>query len=102
MKNARYLSLLVIVVALAGACRSGTQVAACRVQTDDGPVQGADLGASCAFLGIPFAAPPIGTLRWKAPQPVVSWGPGLLDATTTPPHCPIVEPPGTGETSGRE
>ena len=26
-----------------------------------------------AFLGVPFAAPPVGDLRWRPPQPVVPW-----------------------------
>lgn len=33
-----------------------------------------------SFKGIPFAAPPIGELRWRAPQPVKNWV-GVLDAT---------------------
>ncbi|NVJ85926.1 MAG: carboxylesterase family protein [Algoriphagus sp.] len=35
------------------------------------------------FKGIPFAAPPIGELRWKAPQPVVPWG-GVLETKENP------------------
>ena len=32
-----------------------------------------------AYKGIPFAAPPVGELRWKAPQPCADWD-GILDA----------------------
>ena len=52
-----------------------TQSVSCLVSTTNGEVQGMDLGASCAFLSIPFAAPPIGSLRWKPPQPAAPWAP---------------------------
>jgi len=38
------------------------------------------------FLGIPYAAPPVGDLRWKPAQPVVSWQ-GTRDATQPPAPC---------------
>ena len=38
------------------------------------------------FRGIPFAAPPVGDLRWKAPQPVESW-PGVRPADKFGPRC---------------
>src|SRR5512142_1963463 len=45
-----------------------------------GKVRGEDLAdGSMAFRGIPYAAPPVGELRWKAPQPVVPWR-GVRDA----------------------
>ncbi|MDO5443949.1 MAG: carboxylesterase family protein, partial [Bacteroidia bacterium] len=42
---------------------------------EGGQVQGvkADLEGVYVYRGIPYAAPPIGDLRWKAPQPVVAW-----------------------------
>ena len=39
-----------------------------------------------AFKGIPYAAPPLGDLRWRPPQPVIAWD-GIRDATATRPGC---------------
>src|SRR3979409_1634397 len=39
-----------------------------------------------AFLGVPFAAPPVGDLRWKPPQPVAAWQ-GVRAATGFGPPC---------------
>jgi len=46
-----------------------------QVRIDSGIVEGVATGDAGirAFKGIPFAAPPLGDLRWKAPQPVASW-----------------------------
>ena len=39
-----------------------------------------------AFLGIPFAAPPVGDLRWRAPQPPTPWQ-GVRQVSNQPPAC---------------
>jgi len=46
-----------------------------KVNTKSGPVKGAISadGKVRVFKGIPYAAPPVGALRWKAPQPVAPW-----------------------------
>lgn len=43
-------------------------------QTTAGPIEGrtTDSG-TLEFLGVPYAAPPVGELRWKAPQPLAGW-----------------------------
>lgn len=46
---------------------------AAPVLTDQGPVTGRASGALRTFLGLPYAAPPVGNLRWKAPQPGPTW-----------------------------
>ncbi len=43
------------------------------VRVDGGQIAGTSENGVRVFKGIPFAAPPLGALRWKAPQPVVPW-----------------------------
>ena len=46
-----------------------------RIKTDKGEIEGklSDEGQVQIYLGIPYAAPPVGPLRWKPPQPAESW-----------------------------
>lgn len=58
------------------------------VKTDKGKVLGklsAD-GQVRIFLGIPYAAPPVGPLRWKPPQPALKWS-GVREAAQFGYHC---------------
>jgi para-nitrobenzyl esterase len=43
------------------------------VRTQSGPVQGTSEDSLTVYRGIPFAAPPVGDLRWRAPQPAIAW-----------------------------
>ncbi|WP_437746868.1 carboxylesterase/lipase family protein [Sorangium sp. So ce1504] len=43
------------------------------ITTTEGPVQGVVESEILVFKGIPYAAPPVGPLRWKEPQPVEPW-----------------------------
>jgi para-nitrobenzyl esterase len=43
------------------------------VRTDSGPVRGTVSGEYRTFQGIPYAAPPVGDLRWRSPQPPRPW-----------------------------
>ncbi len=56
------------------------------MQTTDGRVEGILRNGVESFKGIPFAAPPIGALRWRAPRPVAPWQ-GVLLATHYRPAC---------------
>ena len=51
-----------------------------------GQLAGKSLPGVEAFLGIPYAAPPVGESRWRAPQPVLPWQ-GKRDATRFGPAC---------------
>ncbi len=69
------------------------------VSTADGAVRGLANGAVNEFLGIPYAAPPVGVLRWRPPQPAASWT-GIRGATQFAPHCPqLAGPFGQASTS---
>jgi para-nitrobenzyl esterase len=52
---------------------AGGGAAPTLIATDKGAVQGSVVGTTRIFLGIPFAAPPVGDLRWKSPAPAAPW-----------------------------
>ncbi len=59
---------------------------AAPVVTDAGALQGVRLGAVTVYRGVPFAAPPMGELRWRPPQPVAAWS-GVRKADQFAPAC---------------
>lgn len=69
------------------------------VRTDRGAVEGAATKPGVeSFLGIPFAAPPVGKLRWHAPGPTARWS-DIRPATAFSKDCvqePQAYPPGPG------
>ncbi|RMI36711.1 carboxylesterase [Actinomadura harenae] len=56
------------------------------VRTDHGAVRGATVGGVDEFLGVPFAAPPLGDRRFAAPAPAPRWD-GVRQATSYGPAC---------------
>lgn len=92
--------LAVGVVALTAALTGITTTGANATQRPGAPVVGTDSGAvrgvatatTDEFLGIPYAAPPVGALRWRPPAPAAHWS-GVRDATAFAPHCPQVAGP---------
>ena len=56
------------------------------VRTDRGLIEGKSAEGTDQFLGVPYAAPPVGALRWAAPQPAPSW-PGIRPATSYGGRC---------------
>src|SRR3954451_1382678 len=62
-------------------------VAADRVKIDTGTLEGNKAASGVRqFLGIPYAAPPTGDLRWKAPKTPAKWS-GFRQATEFGAHC---------------
>ncbi len=55
------------------ACGCSTSLQPGQVKVEQGILQGTIQDSLTIFRGIPFAAPPVGDLRWKAPQPVEKW-----------------------------
>jgi para-nitrobenzyl esterase len=69
------------------AATAALPVSAQTVTIDAGAVEGKTLASGVrAWLGVPFAAPPVRELRWKAPQPVAKWD-GVFHADRFAPMC---------------
>ena len=81
------LAALVVAAAAAAGGHLAAQASPCVATTLSGDVAGVQSGGSCTYLGVPYAAPPTGNLRWKPPQPRGPWAPGPLNATAPPPAC---------------
>jgi para-nitrobenzyl esterase len=62
----------VLAAGLLTGCSRGT-ASLSRVQLDSGPIKGIREADLWVFKGIPYAAPPVGELRWRPPQPVAPW-----------------------------
>ena len=86
MRIESLLSAVVLTGALAG-CSPANPV----LEVEGGKIQGVESSSEGVYVykGIPFAAPPVGDLRWKEPQPVIPWegvkvadtfGPGAMQA----------------------
>ena len=75
---------------LLSATLSSAQTASLTVQAPAGDLQGVAQttpgGLARAFLGIPYAAPPVGDLRWKPPAPALAWK-GVRQATSFGSRC---------------
>ena len=57
------------------------------VHIEQGTLEGAIDDGIATYEGIPYAAPPVGALRWRAPQPAPGW-PAVRDASAFGPMCP--------------
>jgi para-nitrobenzyl esterase len=89
----RFFGVLLTAAAWHAAALAGPVVA-----TKSGSIEGLDTDGASVFLGVPFAAPPAGNLRWRAPAPAAPW-PGVRPAKAFGPDCvqePMRSPPGAG------
>ena len=83
------------------ACGDGITAEPGLVVTTSGAVRGVADGGTWAFRGVPYAAAPVGDLRWKAPVPHACWT-GERDASQFPPPCVQRGELGTGTITGDE
>jgi len=79
----RYLAVMAATLAISipAYAQDGVQVT-----LDSGVVAGSEEAGILSWKGIPFAAPPVGALRWRAPQPVAPWS-GVRQATAYGHDC---------------
>jgi para-nitrobenzyl esterase len=90
----RIVALTMIAATILGTAQARTARARnSAVTVEGGLITGQDADKVKVYRGIPFAAPPIGDNRWRAPQPVVSWR-GIRPAAAFGPDCAQKPVPG--------
>jgi para-nitrobenzyl esterase len=77
-------SILTASVLIAASC--ALACAQTQVQTTAGTIEGSTENGIASFKGVPFAAPPVGDLRWRPPQPLAPWQ-GIRKATEFAASC---------------
>ena len=75
----------------------GTALAGPVVRTDAGEIEGVRDGPLAAYRGVPFAAPPVGSRRWRPPEEAIPWR-GVRPAMVFAPACPQTGVSMPGET----
>lgn len=80
------LPITLFALLLAGSASAQSAPIETRVKIATGTLRGGEADGVVAFKGIPFAAPPVGPLRWRAPQPAATWT-GERDATRYANDC---------------
>ncbi len=90
-------AILVLAALLVSACSGSDEPAATQspgvVRVAGGLISGTEVDGVRAYLGIPYAAPPVGDLRWRPPQSPDSWE-GVRTCVRYGPSCP--QPLGDG------
>uniref|UniRef100_Q023E5 Carboxylic ester hydrolase n=1 Tax=Solibacter usitatus (strain Ellin6076) TaxID=234267 RepID=Q023E5_SOLUE len=84
--TSRVTRLLVYSLAAIGVGTAVAQTPPAAVRVDTGELQGAVDDGVVSYKGVPFAAPPVGELRWRPPQPAAPWK-GVRQATEFSPAC---------------
>ncbi len=82
---------------LAAAANLATIGVAQQIKTESGTISGVSADGLSVYKGVPFAAPPIGDLRWRPPMPAVPWT-GVRKADSFAPACMQVGVSMPGET----
>lgn len=74
-------------ILMATSCREPTMTPTEKIKTHSGNIQGEIVDGVHRFLGVPYAEPPFGERRWRAPELRQPWQ-GTLSATSYGPICP--------------
>ena len=84
----KFMALMFLLAALFAHAARAENTCYGPVKTESGLVRGTHetTNDTCVWRGIPYAAPPVGELRWKAPQPVKPWD-GVRPAVDWGPRC---------------